>query len=239
VLDVDFIAGHTNGFEALRDDLRATTWEAIEGALGMSRPDLQSAARAYVEAESAVLVYGMGITQHRRGTENVRLITNLALLRGNIGRPGAGLCPVRGHSNVQGNRTVGITEKPTTQFLDRLRDAFGFEPPREHGRDVVGAIEAMGRGDAKAFIGLGGNFAAAAPDTAATFSAMRKLDLTVQIATKLNRSHLSTAAKPSSCPASDAPRSTIRRPDPSRSRSRIRCRWSMPPRAGTHPHRNI
>src|ERR1700733_8053868 len=190
VLDVDFIAGHTMGFEALRDDLRATGWDAIEQASGVSHADLQSGARAYVEAENAILVYGMGITQHRRGTENVRLITNLALLRGNIGRPGAGLCPVRGHSNVQGNRTVGITEKPTVQFLDRLRDAFGFEPPREHGRDVVGAIEAMGRGDAKAFIGLGGNFAAAAPDTAATFSAMRKLDLTVQIATKLNRGHL-------------------------------------------------
>jgi molybdopterin-dependent oxidoreductase alpha subunit len=190
VLDVDFIAGHTMGFEALRDDLRATGWDAIEQASGVSHADLQSAARAYVEADNTILVYGMGLTQHRRGTENVRLLTNLALLRGNLGRPGAGLCPVRGHSNVQGNRTVGITEKPTVQFLDRLRDAFGFEPPRPHGRDVVGAIEAMERGEAKAFVGLGGNFAAAAPDTTATFKAMRKLDLTVQIATKLNRGHL-------------------------------------------------
>ena len=190
VLDIDFIAGHTIGFEGLRDDLRAADWSLIERASGLSRGDLQGAARAYVEAEQAILVYGMGLTQHRRGTENVRLLANLALLRGNLGRPGAGLCPVRGHSNVQGNRTVGITEKPSPEFLDRLRDTFGFEPPRPHGHDVVGAIEAMKRGDAKAFVGLGGNFAAAAPDTLATARAMRNLSLTVQVATKLNRGHL-------------------------------------------------
>ena len=109
--------------------------------------------------------YGMGITQHFRGTQNVQQIVNLLLLRGNIGRPGAGIVPVRGHSNVQGDRTVGITERPSTEFLDRLQKVFGFNPPREHGHDVVHALEAMVRGDAKVFIGLGGNFVAASPDT--------------------------------------------------------------------------
>jgi len=190
ILDVDFIAGHTNGFEALADDLRMTSWEAIERISGLERADLKAVASIYAKSEKTILVYGMGITQHRRGTESVRLMADLALLRGNLGRPGAGLCPVRGHSNVQGNRTVGITEKPTKDFLGKLRDVFGFEPPHEHGRDVVAAIDAMMKGEAKAFIGLGGNFSTAAPDTVATAKAMRKLDLTVQIATKLNRGHI-------------------------------------------------
>ncbi len=190
VLDADFIAGHTEGFEALAADLRAASWDAIVRGSGLSRDDILGAARAYVESDRAIIVYGMGITQHQRGTENVRLITNLALMRGNIGRPGAGICPVRGHSNVQGNRTVGITEKPTPAFLDRLRDRFGFDPPRAHGHDVVRAVAAMQQGAAKVFIGLGGNFSTAAPDTVATTKAMRRLELTVQIATKLNRGHL-------------------------------------------------
>jgi molybdopterin-dependent oxidoreductase alpha subunit len=190
VLDVDFIAGHTHGFETFAADLKAASWEEIERVCGLSRADLRSVACAYLEADKTILVYGMGITQHRCGTENVRLLTNLAMLRGNIGRPGAGMCPVRGHSNVQGNRTVGITEKPTPAFLDRIRDYFGFEPPRKHGHNVVDAIEAMQRGDAKIFIALGGNLSAAAPDTRATAAAMQKLDLTVQISTKLNRGHL-------------------------------------------------
>jgi molybdopterin-dependent oxidoreductase alpha subunit len=190
LLDCNFIAGHTKGFDALAADLRATSWDAIERLSGLNRADLAAVAQVYVKAENAILVYGMGLVQHKRGAENVRLVADLALLRGNVGRPGAGVCPVRGHSNVQGNRTVGITEKPTPQFLDRMRDTFGFEPPRAHGRDVVGAIEAMQRGESRAFIALGGNFATAAPDTVATARAMRTLDLTVQIATKLNRGHL-------------------------------------------------
>ncbi len=189
-LDVDFINGHTTGFEAFAADIRAASWDAIERAAGIARAELWNAAEAYVAAERAILVYGMGITQHRRGTENVRLIADLALMRGNVGRPGAGICPVRGHSNVQGNRTVGITEKPSAALLDRLGAAFGFEPPRGHGHDVVKAIEAMISGEARAFIGLGGNFATAAPDAPETAKAMRRLDLTVQIATKLNRGHL-------------------------------------------------
>ncbi len=190
MLDMNFIAGHTRGFEILAADLRDTPWETIERLSGLSRADLEAAARAYMEADSAILVYGMGITQHSRGTENVRLLVDLALLRGNIGRPGAGICPVRGHSNVQGNRTVGITEKPTPEMLDSLRDAFGFEPPRKHGHDVVLALEAMMRGESKAFLALGGNFAAATPDRDAVHRALRNLDLTVAISTKLNRGHL-------------------------------------------------
>ncbi|MHC2017689.1 FdhF/YdeP family oxidoreductase [Methylobacterium sp. CM6247] len=190
LLDTDFIERHTRGFEAFASDLRGLAWEAIERQSGLSRKDLEAAACVYVQARNAILVYGMGLVQHRRGTENVRLLANLALMRGNIGRPGAGICPVRGHSNVQGNRTVGITEKPASDFLTRLGGTFGFDPPRRQGHDVVLAIEAMQRGEARAFVAPGGNFAAAAPDTVATREAMSGLDLTVAISTKLNRGHL-------------------------------------------------
>ena len=190
VLDWDFIRGHTYGIEALAEDLRATTWEAIERRSGLGRDQIQSAAQVYMQAQSAILVYGMGITQHKRGVENVQQLANLALLRGNIGRPGAGLCPVRGHSNVQGDRTVGITEIPSPEFLDRLEKRFGFKPPRDHGHNVVTALEAMLRGEVKVFVALGGNFAVAIPDWQLTQSALRQLDFTVQISTKLNRSHL-------------------------------------------------
>jgi anaerobic selenocysteine-containing dehydrogenase len=128
----------------------------------------------------------MGITQHRYGTQTVQQLANLLLLRGNIGRPGAGLCPVRGHSNVQGNRTAGITEVPTQQFLDRLEHRFGFKSPTAHGHNVVTALEAMQRGESKVFIALGGNFAAAIPDWQTTRTALRSLELTVMISTKLN-----------------------------------------------------
>jgi molybdopterin-dependent oxidoreductase alpha subunit len=190
IVAADFIARHTHGFEAFANDLRATTWDAIERRSGLQRSDLVTAAAIYANAKATIAVWGMGITQHRRGTETVQQIVNLLLLRGNIGRPGAGACPVRGHSNVQGNRTVGITEKPTAKFLDRLKDTFGFEPPRAHGHDVVTAIGEMVRGRSKAFIALGGNFVAATPDTAITQDAMRRLNLTVGINTKLNRGHV-------------------------------------------------
>lgn len=190
VVDIDFINGHTHGFETFTADLRATSWDSIERESGLCRTELEEAALVYMEAESAILVFGMGITQHRRGSETVQQIANLALLRGNVGRPGAGLCPVRGHSNVQGDRTVGITEKPTPEFLESIERRFGFKPPQVHGHDVVLALEAMLRGEAKVFIGLGGNFAAAIPDQTLTQAAMRQLDLTVQISTKLNRTHL-------------------------------------------------
>jgi molybdopterin-dependent oxidoreductase alpha subunit len=190
VVDADFIKDHTEGFERLAADLHATSWEAIERRSGLSQGELVSAATVYMTAPSAILVYGMGITQHRRGTEAVQQIANLALLRGNVGRVGAGICPVRGHSNVQGDRTVGITEKPTVEFLERLEKRFGFKPPHAHGHDVVLALEAMLRGEVKVFVALGGNFAAAIPDWQQTRTALRRLELTVQISTKLNRSHL-------------------------------------------------
>ena len=190
LLDVDFIGSHTHGFDELAADLRAAPWEAIERQSGLTRADLTTAARVYAEAKAVIAAWGMGITQHRHGTHNVQQIVNLLLLRGNIGRPGAGALPVRGHSNVQGDRTVGITERPTPEFLDRLKAVFGFEPPRRQGHAVVGTLEAIVRGDAKVFIGLGGNYVAAVPDTEIATDAMRRLNLTIGINTKLNRGHL-------------------------------------------------
>jgi molybdopterin-dependent oxidoreductase alpha subunit len=190
VLDIDFIEGHTAGFEAFCDDLRGTSWSRIERQSGLAQAQLEEAAEVYLQANSVMACYGMGITQHFRGTQNVQQIVNLLLLRGNIGRPGAGIVPVRGHSNVQGDRTVGISERPTTEFLDQLQRVFSFNPPREHGHDVVRALEAMVRGHAKIFIGLGGNLVAAAPDTPVISEAFRQLKLTVNVATKLNRTHI-------------------------------------------------
>jgi molybdopterin-dependent oxidoreductase alpha subunit len=190
VVDVAFIEGHTAGFESLRSDLRDLQWSQIERQSGLSRTQLEEAANVYLRADRVMVCYGMGITQHRRGTQNVQQLVNLLLLRGNIGRSGAGIVPVRGHSNVQGDRTVGITERPTTEFLDQLERVFGFNPPRDHGHDVVHALEAIVEGRAKAFIGLGGNFVAASPDTSVVADAFPRLALTVHVATKLNRSHL-------------------------------------------------
>ncbi len=190
ILDWDFIHGHTTGIEALAADLLATQWDAIERQSGLARADIEHAAHVYMRAERAIIVYGMGITQHQRGACNVQQLANLALLRGHIGREGAGLCPVRGHSNVQGDRTVGITEMPTGEFLGRLARRFGFEPPTAHGHNVVTALEAMIRGEVKVFFAMGGNFAAAIPDWQTTQAALRNLDLTVHVSTKLNRSHL-------------------------------------------------
>ncbi len=190
VLDHEFIATHTTGFEALIDDLHRTGWDAIERKSGLSRADIEAAAAVYTKAERVIVCYGMGITQHRHGTENVQQIANLLLLRGNIGRQGAGICPLRGHSNVQGDRTVGITEKPDDALLDGLQKRFGFAPPRQHGHDAVEAVKAICDGRSKALVCLGGNLAVAMSDPELTFAGMAKLDLAVHIATKLNRSHL-------------------------------------------------
>ncbi|MCA1452589.1 FdhF/YdeP family oxidoreductase [Bradyrhizobium sp. BRP22] len=190
ILDWDFIRGHTAGIEPFIADLKAAQWPDIERQSGLSREDLEHAAHVYMKAERAIIVYGMGITQHKRGACNVQQLANLALLRGHIGREGAGLCPVRGHSNVQGDRTVGITEVPTQEFLDRLEHRFGFKPPTAPGHNVVTALEAMLRGEVKVFVAMGGNFAAAIPDWQQTQAALRNLDLTVHVSTKLNRSHL-------------------------------------------------
>ncbi len=190
VLDTAFIAEHTDGFEAFAGDIKQTAWDDILSTSGLSREQLERVARVYMQSKAVIAVYGMGITQHRLGTENVQQLANLLFLCGNIGRPGAGICPVRGHSNVQGDRTVGIDEKPKPEFLDRLGRVFGFDPPRAHGHNVVHAVEAMMDGRARAFIGMGGNFVAAVPDKPLVQEAMRKLRLTVAVTTKLNRGHL-------------------------------------------------
>jgi molybdopterin-dependent oxidoreductase alpha subunit len=190
ILDHDFIAAHTTGFADLVADLRATPWEQIEAAAGLSRSALQSVAAAYAKSNATIVSYGMGITQHTKGTANVQQIANLLLLRGNFGKPGAGICPLRGHSNVQGDRTVGITEKPSDALLDGLERTFGFKPPRAHGHDSVAAMQAMIDGRSKVLICLGGNLAVALPDPQQCYPAMRRLDLAVHIGTKLNRSHL-------------------------------------------------
>ena len=190
VLDVGFIAEHTSGFDAFLAELRTQPWEPLVEASGLSREQIEQAADLYAGSERVIACWGMGITQHRHSVATIQMIVNLLLLRGNLGREGAGACPVRGHSNVQGDRTMGIYEKPAPAFLDRLGQVFGFEPPRAHGHDTVGAIQAMLDGHAKVFIAMGGNFAAATPDTAATWRALRQCELTVHVTTKFNRSHV-------------------------------------------------
>ena len=189
-LDHDFIEQHTHGFEAYAEHLRALDWDVVLTATGLSRAQIEEAARMIATSRRTVYCWAMGIVQHRNGVANVKEISNLAFLQGNIGKPGAGLFPVRGHSNVQGDRTMGIWERPPDHFLDALRDEFGFEPPREHGWDAVAAVKAFRDGRAKVFFGLGGNFVAAMSDTAVTEDALRKADLTVQVSTKPNRSHV-------------------------------------------------
>ena len=189
-IDAEFIERHTSGFEDYRALCEAAEWSELERQSGLSRAEIREAGRVYREADRSIFSWCLGITQHEHGVDTVREIVNLLLLRGNLGREGAGPSPVRGHSNVQGNRTCGIDHRPTEAFLDRLAAACGIEPPRAHGLDTVGTIEAMHRGDVKVFVGMGGNFALAAPDTPHTFDALRKTELTVQVSTKLNRSHL-------------------------------------------------
>ncbi|WP_187335069.1 FdhF/YdeP family oxidoreductase [Novosphingopyxis iocasae] len=190
VIDEDFIAEHTHGFEEFKAKCAATGWEEIETNSGLPRTALMDAARVYMDAEKVIGIYGMGLTQHVHGFENIALLTNFLLLRGNIGRPGAGMSPVRGHSNVQGQRTVGIAEKTALVPLDLIAEQFGFDPPREDGMNTVEACEGIEDGTVKAFISLGGNFVRAIPDIVRMEEAWQKMELTVQIATKLNRSHL-------------------------------------------------
>ncbi len=192
-LDRDFITEHTNGFDQLREDIEATSWNEITSVSGLSRVDLESAAKIYIRAERVIICYGMGITQHSNGTANVQQLVNFLMLRGNLGRTGAGICPVRGHSNVQGNRTVGITEIPNADLINGIERAFGFRPKQDKGHGAVETIKAIADGRSKALICLGGNFAVAMSDPNYVFPAIRKLDIAVHIATKLNRSHLLTA----------------------------------------------
>ncbi len=190
VLDHAFIAEHTTGFEALLADIDQTEWADIERVSGLARADLERVAAIYARSKATIVAYGMGITQHAKGTANVQQIANLLLLRGNFGKPGAGICPLRGHSNVQGNRTVGITEKPTPALIEGIERAFGFTAPAYHGHDAVAAMQAMAGGRSKVLICLGGNFSIALPDPELCAQAMRKLDLAVHMNTKLNRSNL-------------------------------------------------
>jgi molybdopterin-dependent oxidoreductase alpha subunit len=190
VIDHDFIAQHTAGLDAVRADVEATSWQQIENVSGLTRAQIEEATTVYANASRVIICYGMGITQHCHGTSNVQQIANLLLLRGQIGVEGAGICPLRGHSNVQGDRTVGITEIPSREFLDNIERVFGFKPPRQHGHAAIAAIEAILDGRSKAMICLGGNLPVAMSDPEVAFEAMRKLRLSVHIATKLNRSHL-------------------------------------------------
>lgn len=189
-LEHTFIAEHTNGFEAFADDLRATEWDSIEAVSGFTRARLGEIADAYARSNATIVTYGMGITQHSHGTSNVQQIANLLLLRGNFGKLGAGIAPLRGHSNVQGNRTVGITEKPLVPMFEGIERTFGFRPPRHLGHDSVAAMEAMVDGRSKVLIALGGNFAVALPDPERCRAGMHNLELAVHMGTKLNRSHL-------------------------------------------------
>jgi len=193
VIDQAFIDEHTAGFDALRSHLQTLQWDEIERHSGLSRTDIEAAAAIYAKAKRVIICYGMGITQHAHGTRNVQQICNLLLMRGNMGRQGAGICPLRGHSNVQGDRTVGITEIPSDALLAAIARHFGFTPPRKPGHSAVHAVQAIRDGASKALICLGGNLAVAMSDPQVTFAAMRRLDLAVHIATKLNRSHLITA----------------------------------------------
>jgi molybdopterin-dependent oxidoreductase alpha subunit len=190
LLDMDFIDAHTAGFDVFVRDLRAESWEVLLEESGVSRPEIERLARLYANSARVIACWGMGLTQHKHSVPTIQMLSNLMMMRGNIGRPGAGLCPVRGHSNVQGDRTVGIEEQPSAAFLDRLEQVFGFAPPRHHGYDVVATIHAMLERRVKVFIGLGGNFAMATPDTPRTWQGLRNCELTVHVATKLNRSHL-------------------------------------------------
>ncbi|MRW92842.1 FdhF/YdeP family oxidoreductase [Duganella sp. FT80W] len=190
VLDREFIGRHTSGYEAFEQDLRAQDWEQLLTESGVPRAQIDQLTEIYIKGKNVICTWGMGLTQHKSAVKTIQILSNLMMMRGQIGRLGAGLCPVRGHSNVQGDRTMGIEEKPAKAFLDRLQKVFHFEPPREHGYDTVESIQAMLDGRVKVFFGMGGNFAMATPDTPLTFEALRNCDLTVHVTTKLNRSHL-------------------------------------------------
>lgn len=190
VFDHDFIREHTHGYDELVADLHAASWDDIVESSGVSRDQIKEVAAAAMRAKSAICCWAMGLTQQPNGVETIQAVVNFLLLRGNIGRPGAGVCPVRGHSNVQGDRTMGIFEKMPDWWLDRLDAEFAFKSPRAHGLDTVDAIKAMHDGRVKVFFAMGGNFLSATPDTEFTAAALRRCNLTVQVSTKLNRAHL-------------------------------------------------
>ena len=190
VLDHDFIDSYTVGLEAVRNEVMHLDWAALVAHSGVEKAQIRRVAEIYMRSNATMICYGMGLTQHQQGSRLLQQLCNLLFLRGNFGKPGAGIAPIRGHSNVQGDRTVGIDEQPSQTDLDRIGAAFGFEPPRQKGHHTLDAIAAMMNGSAKVFIGMGGNFVRAVPDTERSYAAMRKLDLTVAISTKLNRGHV-------------------------------------------------
>jgi molybdopterin-dependent oxidoreductase alpha subunit len=190
ILDVGFIEEQTHGFEAFADYVRSLTWQQIERYTALTRKQIEQAAGIYMKAERVIICWGMGITQHRHGGDALQQIVNLLLLRGNIGRLGAGASPIRGHSNVQGDRSMGIYQKPKEPFLAKMDEVFGFHNPRAGGHDTIECCEAILRGDVDAFLGMGGNFFRAIPDFDRVTAKVGGIKLTVQIATKLNRSHL-------------------------------------------------
>jgi len=192
VLDRTFIAESTVGYEQFVAGLKNVSWQDIAQQSGVAKDQIEEAAQIFASSKRTMFCWAMGLTQHRNAVANIQEIVNLMLLRGQIGLPGAGLCPVRGHSNVQGDRTVGIWERPTSAFLDSLAAQFNFEPPRHHGLDTVDSIQAMHEGKIKVFFAMGGNFLSATPDTEFTAAALRNCRLTAHVSTKLNRSHLIT-----------------------------------------------
>ncbi len=194
-IDHDFVERHGHGFEEWAAHVKALDWDAVRRSTGLERDLIVRAAEMFRDSSATVTCWAMGITQHRNAVATIKEIANVALAQGNIGKPGAGLCPVRGHSNVQGDRTMGIWERVPPHFLDALRDEFGFDPPREDGFDTVEAVRALRDGRAQVFMGMGGNFVSAVSDTEVTERAMRNAGLTVHVSTKLNRSHVVTGTE--------------------------------------------
>ncbi|MFI0224526.1 FdhF/YdeP family oxidoreductase [Streptomyces lydicus] len=195
-VDEEFVRAHTHGFEDFARVARADDdWDETLAATGLTRAEIDRALEMVLASRRTIVCWAMGLTQHKHSVPTIQEVVNFLLLRGNIGRPGAGVCPVRGHSNVQGDRTMGIFERPAPAFLDALEKEFGFAPPREHGLDVVRAIRALRDGQAKVFFAMGGNFVSATPDTDVTEAAMRRARLSVHVSTKLNRSHAITGAR--------------------------------------------
>jgi molybdopterin-dependent oxidoreductase alpha subunit len=190
VLDEDFIGLYTEGFDELRAHLESQDLDALIQASGVSRTEIERAVDLILRSRKTIVCWAMGLTQHKNGVGNVREIVNFLLMRGSIGIPGAGTCPVRGHSNVQGDRTMGIHDRPSKALLDRIQEVFGFDPPRDHGFNTVEAIHAMLEGRAKLFFAMGGNFLQATPDTERTAHALRNCQMVVHVSTKLNRGHL-------------------------------------------------
>ncbi|MFP1623796.1 FdhF/YdeP family oxidoreductase [Streptomyces sp. 5K101] len=194
-VDEEFVREHTHGYEEFAAAARSADWADTLAATGLERAEIERALAMVLASKRVIVCWAMGLTQHKHSVATIREVVNFLLLRGNIGRPGAGVCPVRGHSNVQGDRTMGIFERPSEAFLDALEREFGFAPPRHHGLDVVRSIEALRDGRAKVFFAMGGNFVGATPDTEVTEAAMRRARLTVHVSTKLNRSHAVTGRR--------------------------------------------